>query len=354
MRTAEHPPWSSEPGGGRDRRSLSSVTIFSVESARRRRRTRASRSTPVALRGKACRLPPPTRSASTSVAGTIPAGASPTDPLWATTGRSSGRWELRPACAAAGVRGAGGRGLCGRRHPHRRPANRIRRADRRTPDRDVPGSRRDPPMSRRPASIRKEAQAALDAIAGSSRCCPKTWPCPRSAQRVVRGASAARATRPARRTQRRPRPQRLEDPARGSSTDKPHGGTSRATSFPGSTRTTSTSSSTGSPTFHAAKKFLRAIAPSITSMDEVLDFVRAHRALRLKLGVTEPPGLQGHLGQHRLLVPGHREAGGRHRRTVRRPKLPPGPGGAFDLPRRPDRSRPPRPSQPLERRRAPQ
>ena len=42
----------------------------------------------------------------------------------------------------------------------------------------------------------------------------------------------------------------------------------------------------------AAKKLLRVIAPVITSMDEVLDFVRAHRALRLKLGVTEPPGLE--------------------------------------------------------------
>jgi Dyp-type peroxidase family len=40
-----------------------------------------------------------------------------------------------------------------------------------------------------------------------------------------------------------------------------------------------------------AKKFLRLISPSVTSMDEVLDFVRNHRALRLKLGVMEPPGL---------------------------------------------------------------
>jgi Dyp-type peroxidase family len=41
-----------------------------------------------------------------------------------------------------------------------------------------------------------------------------------------------------------------------------------------------------------AKKFLRALAPSITSMDEALAFVRAHRAARLKLGVTEPRGLK--------------------------------------------------------------
>jgi deferrochelatase/peroxidase EfeB len=34
---------------------------------------------------------------------------------------------------------------------------------------------------------------------------------------------------------------------------------------------------------------LRWIAPLITSLEEVLSFVRAHRALRLKLGVSEPP-----------------------------------------------------------------
>jgi Dyp-type peroxidase family len=37
------------------------------------------------------------------------------------------------------------------------------------------------------------------------------------------------------------------------------------------------------------KQWLRWIAPWITSMEEVLAFVRAHRALRLKLGVREPP-----------------------------------------------------------------
>jgi Dyp-type peroxidase family len=38
-----------------------------------------------------------------------------------------------------------------------------------------------------------------------------------------------------------------------------------------------------------AKQWLRWIAPFITSMEEVLAFVRAHRALRLRLGVKEPP-----------------------------------------------------------------
>lgn len=38
-----------------------------------------------------------------------------------------------------------------------------------------------------------------------------------------------------------------------------------------------------------AAGWLRWIAPLITSMEEVLSFVRAHRALRLRLGVKEPP-----------------------------------------------------------------
>ena len=37
------------------------------------------------------------------------------------------------------------------------------------------------------------------------------------------------------------------------------------------------------------KDWLKWIAPLITSMEEVLAFVRAHRALRLRLGVREPP-----------------------------------------------------------------
>lgn len=37
------------------------------------------------------------------------------------------------------------------------------------------------------------------------------------------------------------------------------------------------------------KQWLRWIAPLISSMDEVLAFVRSHRALRLRLGVKEPP-----------------------------------------------------------------
>lgn len=38
-----------------------------------------------------------------------------------------------------------------------------------------------------------------------------------------------------------------------------------------------------------AKEWLRWIAPLISSMDDVLAFVRAHRAMRLRLGVKEPP-----------------------------------------------------------------
>lgn len=38
-----------------------------------------------------------------------------------------------------------------------------------------------------------------------------------------------------------------------------------------------------------AKAFLRWVAPLVTSMEEVVAFVRVHRALRKRLGVTEPP-----------------------------------------------------------------
>ena len=37
------------------------------------------------------------------------------------------------------------------------------------------------------------------------------------------------------------------------------------------------------------KAWLHRIAPQISSLDEVLAFVRAHRALRLRMGVKEPP-----------------------------------------------------------------
>jgi Dyp-type peroxidase family protein len=39
----------------------------------------------------------------------------------------------------------------------------------------------------------------------------------------------------------------------------------------------------------AAKRWLRWIAPLIASMEEVLSFVRMHRALRFRLGLREPP-----------------------------------------------------------------
>jgi hypothetical protein len=37
-----------------------------------------------------------------------------------------------------------------------------------------------------------------------------------------------------------------------------------------------------------AKQWLRWVAPMLTSLEEALAFVRVHRALRLRLGVTEP------------------------------------------------------------------
>jgi hypothetical protein len=62
-----------------------------------------------------------------------------------------------------------------------------------------------------------------------------------------------------------------------------------------------------------ARQWLRWIAPLITSMEEVLAFVRAHRALRLRLGVQEPPMCATWV-KHRVLIPRNpgacRESGG--------------------------------------------
>ncbi len=140
-------------------------------------------------------------------------------------------------------------------------------------------------MSRKPASIRKDAMAALDAIAGYEPTLPRNVVLPASVG-LARDASgpAPAADAPA-------QPTAAEDPREdvygeavrrniqgniipGFNKDHQHFLFYRITDVSG------------------AKKFLRAMAPVITSMDEVLEFVRAHRALRLKLGVAEPPGLK--------------------------------------------------------------
>jgi Dyp-type peroxidase family len=147
-------------------------------------------------------------------------------------------------------------------------------------------------MSRKPTGIRKEAQAALDAIGGYKPMLPRNVALPAPGAEVisripsrahaaVSPAPAAETVQPA--APEDPREDEYDETARrniqgnivpGFNKDHQHFLFYRITDVP------------------RAKKFLRVIAPSITSMDEVLDFVRAHRALRLKLGVTEPPGLK--------------------------------------------------------------
>jgi Dyp-type peroxidase family len=148
-------------------------------------------------------------------------------------------------------------------------------------------------MSRKPASIRKEAMAALDAIAGYEPMLPRNIVLPaRGADVLSKDVGRARdMTRPAPAADAPAQPMAAEDPREdvygeavrrniqgniipGFNKDHQHFLFYRITDVSGT------------------KKFLRAMAPVITSMDEVLEFVRAHRTLRLKLGVAEPPGLK--------------------------------------------------------------
>ena len=148
-------------------------------------------------------------------------------------------------------------------------------------------------MSRKPASIRKDAMAALDAIAGYEPTLPRNVVLPaRGAEVLSKDVGRARdATGPAPAADAPAPPTAAEEPREdvygeavrrniqgniipGFNKDHQHFLFYRITDVSG------------------AKKFLRAMAPVITSMDEVLEFVRAHRALRLKLGVAEPPGLK--------------------------------------------------------------
>ncbi len=141
-------------------------------------------------------------------------------------------------------------------------------------------------MSRKSASISKEAQAALDAIAGYEPTLPRNLALPAPG---VEGHSRSRgslreAVPPPETPVFETLPEDIYGPAirrnvqgnilPGFNKDHQHFLFYRITDV---LRT---------------KKFLRVLASSITTMDEVLDFVRAHRALRLDLGVMEPPGLK--------------------------------------------------------------
>ena len=147
-------------------------------------------------------------------------------------------------------------------------------------------------MSRKPTRIRKEAQATLDAIAGYKPMLPRSVALPapdaevvsRSPRRVRAAVSPPPIAEPV-------QPAVLEDPLE-DEYDETARRNIQGNIVPGFNKDHQHFLFYRIAEVIQAKKFLRAIASSITSMDEVLDFVRAHRALRLKLGVTEPPGLK--------------------------------------------------------------
>ena len=189
----------------------------------------------------------------------------------------------------------------------------------------------------------------------TSRCYPETWSCPRPAQRSFPRASAARATRPApnQPQRRRPHRQRPRTLLR-TSMDEAARRNIQGNIVPGFNKDHQHFLFYRITDVLRAKKFLRVMSPSITSMDEVLDFVRAHRALRLKLGVTEPPGLKATWVNIAFSCRGIEKLGAGTGEQFGEQSFRQGLGGAFDIPRRPDRSLPSRPPQPLESRRSPQ
>jgi Dyp-type peroxidase family len=139
-------------------------------------------------------------------------------------------------------------------------------------------------MSGESASIQKEAKAALNAIAGYEPMLPQNVTLPGfGAQVLAAGLEQADAAGSAEAAVEDPVEDVYEEAVRrniqgnivpGFNKDHQHFFFYRITDVA------------------AAKSFLRVISPSITSMDEALNFVRAHRALRLKTGASEPPGLK--------------------------------------------------------------
>lgn len=133
--------------------------------------------------------------------------------------------------------------------------------------------------------MRQEAKAALDAIAGYQPVLPKDVVLPgagaeapaQPAAAITPGAEAAVV---------------VEDPSGEPVYDAPARRDIQGNIYPGFNKDHQHFFFYRIAEVARAKQFLRAIAPSITSMDEVLEFVTAHRALRLKLGVPEPPGLE--------------------------------------------------------------
>jgi Dyp-type peroxidase family len=147
-------------------------------------------------------------------------------------------------------------------------------------------------MSRKPTSIRKEAQATLDAIAGYKPMLPRNVALPApDAEVISRSPRQARAGISPPPIAEAVQPAAPEDPLE-DEYDETARRNIQGNIVPGFNKDHQHFLFYRMAEVIGAKKFLRAIASSITSMDEVLDFVRVHRALRLKLGVTEPPGLK--------------------------------------------------------------
>jgi Dyp-type peroxidase family len=148
-------------------------------------------------------------------------------------------------------------------------------------------------MSSQSAGIRKEAQAALDAIAGLEPVLPQNvGPPPLGADERSRGLRQAGDTTRPELTTTAPSEAHAVETFPEVVYDKPIRQSIQGNIVPGFNKDHQHFLFYRITEFLPTKKFLRAMSPSITSMDEALDFVRAHRELRLKSGRAEPPGLK--------------------------------------------------------------
>lgn len=148
-------------------------------------------------------------------------------------------------------------------------------------------------MSSQSAGIRKEAQAALDAIAEFEPVLPQNVGQPPlgAYERSMGLRQAGDTTRPEL-TLAAPSEARAVEAFPEVVYDRPIRQSIQGNIVPGFNKDHQHFLFYRITEFLQTKKFLRAMSPSITSMDEALDFVRAHRELRLKSGRAEPPGLK--------------------------------------------------------------
>jgi Dyp-type peroxidase family len=148
-------------------------------------------------------------------------------------------------------------------------------------------------MSSQSAGICKEAQAALDSIAGLEPVLPQNVGLPPlGADERSRGLRQAGDTTRPELTMTAPSEARAVEAFPEVVYDRPIRQSIQGNIVPGFNKDHQHFLFYRITEFLRTKKFLRAMSPSITSMDEALDFVRAHRELRLKSGKAEPPGLK--------------------------------------------------------------